>query len=96
MFRQGLWIRDGRVTHAWEQPGRVGILEAVAATRREHPVADRPGFGRWALSVPLEDHAQLVRKYPELGSPDARIRSAAWLRFIKSPESAPYRMRDRI
>lgn len=96
MFRQGLWIRDGRLTHALEQVNRADVLDAVAATRREHPVADREGFGRWALSIPFEDHAALVRKYPDLAARDAQIRTRAWHVFIQSDESMPYRMRDRI
>lgn len=96
MFRQGIWLRDGQVTHAWEQTNRGQVLDAVAATRREHPVADRPALGRWALSIPFEDHAQLLRKYPDLGSRDAAIKSRAWLAFMASAESEPYKMRDRI
>lgn len=95
MFRQWLQIRDDRITHAFEQVGRDALLESVAQLRQAPP-ADREGLGRWALSIPFEDHAALVRKYPDLAAPDARIRSAAWARFIQSDESRPYRMRDRI
>lgn len=96
MFRQGIWIRGRELTHVLEQPGREGVLEAVRATRHEHPVADRPGLGRWGLSVPFEDWLRLRDKYPDLASVDARIKSRAWLRFMASDESVPYRMRDRV
>jgi hypothetical protein len=94
MFRQALQLRDGRATHVLEQANRHQLLEVVAATRREHPIADREGLGRWALSVPYVDWLELRRKYPDLASPDGQIKSAAWLRFIQSDESAPYRMRE--
>jgi hypothetical protein len=96
MFRQGIWLRDGRVTHALEQTNRSEVLQAVAATRREHPVADREGLGRWALSVPYVDWLELRRKYPDLASPDAQIKSRAWLQFMASDESAAYRMREGV
>jgi hypothetical protein len=94
MFRQGIWLRDGGITHALEQPGRDALLGMVADTRREHPIADREGLGRWAVSVPFEDWLGLIRKYPDLQAPDAQIKTRAWLRFIASDESNPYRMRE--
>lgn len=94
-MRQSITIADGQVTHVLEQPERAALLEIVADTRRE-PVADREGLGRWALSVPYEDWLILKRKYPDLGARDGQIRTRAWQRFIQSPESYPYRMRDRI
>lgn len=94
MFRQGIWLRDGGITHALEQTNRDALLGVVADTRREHPVADREGLGRWALSVPIEDWLKLRLKYPDLAAPDAQIKTRAWLAFMGSDESAPYRMRE--
>ena len=47
---------------------------------------------RLALQIPEDDHAALVRINPALASKDAKERTAAWLAFIKSPESLPYRV----
>jgi hypothetical protein len=96
MFRQAVQIRDHRLTYVLEQLERDEILAAVAGTRVEHPVADRPGLGRWALSIPMEDMARLRLVYPDLAASDNGIRSKAWMRFIQSDESRPYRMRERI
>jgi len=96
MFKQGCFIRDHTLTYVLEQTNRAAVLESVKATRIEHPVKDRPGLGRWALSVPLEDWVRLRRTYPDLAAKDAQIRSVAWTRFMQSAESEPYRMRDRI
>ena len=97
MFQQKIWLRGRELTHAWAQINRGQILHDVARIRTEGAgPADRPGLGRWSLSVPFEDHAALVRKYPDLAAPDSRIRSAAWLKFMHSSESEPYRMRERL
>ena len=57
--------------------------------------ADRPGLGRWMLSIPFEDYLALQVKYPELASPDGQIKTRAYKRFMASPESKPYRLRER-
>ena len=94
MLRSQMFMRDGYATHVLEQTERDQLLEVVAATRREHPIADRQGLGRWALSVPIEDYCALRRKYPDLAAPDAQIKSRAWLAFMASDECKPYRMRE--
>ena len=96
MFRQHLFIRDHELTHVFEQVNREQILEIVAEVRREQALVDREGLGRWALCVPLEDWARLRRDYPDLNAKDGQIRSKAWMKFIQSDESYPYRMRERI
>jgi hypothetical protein len=85
-----------RVAFATEQASRPLILDTVQEIRKAEPMADRPGLGRWALSVPLIDWMALKRKYPDLASKDSEIRSKAWGRFMLSDESKPYRMRDKI
>ena len=49
---------------------------------------------RWALSIPADDHAFLVRANPALGSKDPVERTRAWTKFINSPESLPYRVME--
>jgi hypothetical protein len=87
---------SGRLTSVRTQRARPLILDTLQKMRTAAPMADRPGLGRWALSVPEEDHLALCLKYPDLASVDAGIRSAAWGRFIASSESLPYRVRERI
>ena len=43
------------------------------------------------LSIPEMDYAVLKIRYPELNSRDATERTKAWQKFIRSPESEPYR-----
>ncbi len=49
---------------------------------------------RWALSIPFDDHAKLVRINPALASKDPVERTKAWKAFINGPESLPYRVMD--
>lgn len=78
------------------QYARPAILDTLAEMRKAEPMADRPGLGRWALSVPFEDWLRLRERYPDLASKDTRARTRAWQRLMQSPEGAMYRVRDRI
>lgn len=53
-------------------------------------------FGRLALQIPMADYYRLIRANPDLASKDAKTRTNAMLKFIASPESIPYRVRDKI
>lgn len=80
-----------------EQPGRELILDTNQRLRNEDLITkDRPGFGRYALNIPFEDYVALQAKYPELASNDPLVKSKAYHKFMQSPESLPYRVRERI
>jgi hypothetical protein len=89
--REGEHIVTTRTQH--ERPL---ILDTVQRVRLSGGVDDREGLGRWALSIPFEDWIALREKYPELASNDPKIKSRAYLRFMRSPESLPYKMREKI
>jgi hypothetical protein len=55
-----------------------------------------PEWGRWALSIPVDDHAALVKLLPDLQSHDAIERTKAWAKFMASPLSLPYRVTEKI
>ena len=58
---------------------------------RNAQARDMQGIGRIALSIP-EPIEPLLRIYhPELYQADAELRGKAWLRFMKHPDSAPFR-----
>ncbi len=88
---------DGILRRRLFQPGRQAAMEEIAAIRSAGVVGDRELFGRWCLSVPYEDMERLKRsvKWRELGSMDTETRHRAWRRFMQSPDSAPYRVRER-
>ena len=85
-----------RLTCVTTQPMERLILETNAELRKCEPMADREGLGRWALSVPFLKWVELRRKYPDLASTCAEVKSRAWLRFINSPESAPFKVREHV
>ena len=51
---------------------------------------------RPALHLTDLEHAYLQRNNPELGQEDSRLRSAAWLKFITSHDSDPYKVQAHI
>jgi hypothetical protein len=69
------------------------LLDVIGALRNEGAVRKTDGL-RWELSVPHDDYARLVAGNPALNSRDAAEKTAAWLAFMRSPESAPYRVRE--
>lgn len=89
--------QDGsRLTGVRTQYARPAILETLAEMRKADPMRDFEGLGRWALSVPFEDWLALRQKYPDLAAQDVEVKSAAWMRFIRSPESAPFKVRVKV
>lgn len=49
-------------------------------------------FGRMAFSIP-EDHRRILALiFPEIDSPDAKIRSKAWMKLMKNDLTIPYRI----
>jgi hypothetical protein len=48
--------------------------------------------GYVALSIPELDYYVIMQRFPDLQSPDAEIKRKAWLKFIRSPMSEPYRV----
>jgi hypothetical protein len=96
LFKQALKLEGDQLTHTLEQPTRGLILDTAEKLRQIGGIADRPGLGRWALSVPFEDWLRLRAKYPDLAATDQRVKSRAWLKFISSPEAAPFKVRERV
>lgn len=84
---------EGKLYRELSQPSRSLILERNAQLRREPGAVRDLSFGRLALTIPLEDWAELREKYPDLASKDPGIKSAAWKRFISGAESEPFRVK---
>jgi len=65
----------------------------VEKLRNERVIRDDPeGLGRWALSFPKTHIPRLAARWPDLFSPDPATLYRATVRFLDSPESAPYRV----
>jgi hypothetical protein len=86
---------DGdRVVFDWQQPGWKGLLDGVQ-TIRDNRLTRPMQWGVAELEIPVGMLHFLKKKYPELGSPDAQIKTRAWKRFLASPQSKPFRTRGR-
>ena len=87
-----VWFEQGALVREHTQPNRRAILEQVKI-RRDNPgsVRDFEGLGRPALTIPTLDLHRLFRIYPDLACPDAEIKTKAWMKFMNSSESEPYR-----
>jgi hypothetical protein len=77
-------------------PGRAAHLRRIQHIREgtgghEKP-RDNTALGQMVLSIPELDYYVLIRRFPDLESPDGEIRKAAWLKFIKDDASLPYRI----
>jgi hypothetical protein len=96
MFKLKATLEGDGLTVIRAQPERPLILDTLAEMRKAHPMADREGLGRWALSIPMEDWLRLREKYPDLAVSDPVIKSRAYARFIQSAESLPFRVREKI
>jgi hypothetical protein len=81
------------LTATLNQYGRGELLESLAEVRATAPPADRDGLGRWALSIPFEDYQGLRVTWPELSASDPITKSRAYKRFLRHPDSLPYRVR---
>ena len=86
--------REVRFTVERRQLERNAIMAGIDQIRRERAApADREGLGRWMLSIPLEDMEKLRLARPDLASLDSGIKSRAYLEFMRSDDSKPYKMR---
>jgi len=75
---------------------RANHLEAIRRIRegidpKPKTLGPNGGFAGVELSIPEFDYQFIRARYPDLTSPDAGIRTAAWKKFAASPESEPYR-----
>jgi len=83
---------NGMARSKYHQPTRDLILDNNAELRK-NPGAIKPlSFMGLACTIPLEDWYNLIRKYPDLGSPIAEIQQPAFEKFLRSSESAIYRV----
>lgn len=79
------------LTTETSDPNSDRILEQNELIRNENLVTQRPDL-HWSLSLPEFEYHMLIRKNPDLGSPDSGISTRAWKKYIASSESRPYRV----
>lgn len=93
-IKQRTVCEGGRVYNDWLQPERGLILAENAQVRNERS-ARKLDWAWPQLRIPELDLKLLKLKYPALSSRDGVERRTAWLKFLNSTESAPYRIMAR-
>lgn len=68
------------------------LRRAILEMNRERNGSADIGWGRNELNIPELDMYLLWARFPDLKSPDAEIQRKAWLRFINSSLSEPYKI----
>ena len=94
-FLESWCVKAGKLQRRSELAGRRFILDENAELRKQPEALRTLSFGQMALQIPSPDLRALWRKYPDLNAKNAATKRNAWLRFIASSESDPYRVRDR-
>ena len=97
-YTDGAGVKHEVITHAHE-PGKLYtrstqasedlILNRNQRMRIEKPERDL-SFGRHVACVPLNDYEMLKRKFPELASTKAHIKTQAWAKILKDPNYKKY------
>ncbi|MFV2089019.1 MAG: hypothetical protein ACC642_00020 [Pseudomonadales bacterium] len=90
---QRWYEEDGRIWYVRDQFNRVDVL-ALNAELRKMELRKSDGM-RWALSIPEEDFAILIKALPELDCADVNLKHRAWVAFQLSSLSEPYRVQDK-
>ena len=88
---------DYRFTRTWWDTEGPALREHNSELRKAEGLGeDAMGglIGRWALSMNELDRYTVGKMFPGINSFDAEERSKEWVRFLKSPLSAPYKVRD--
>ncbi len=95
-IKQQIVAEGDQVLNVWGQPSaeRRAILEDNRAVRNNR-AARHLDWAQPHLRIPELDLVKLKQANPDLDSPDGAIKRAAWVRFFNSPESLPYRVRER-
>ena len=94
-LRTRVWFEHGHIVRENYQPTRKAVLEETRELRNLGVTFDVP-FGRVALNIPQLDFQRLIKIYPDLNSPDGHTQTRAWRKFIRSSESKPYRLSEKI
>lgn len=90
LYRDRFTLEDGKLWRVREQTNRAAILQQNAAARAG-ALRTLDGM-RWAMTIPQDDYDELAARNPDLVSPDREIKRRAWLAFMRSSDSIPYRV----
>ena len=90
-----VWFEHGHLVRENYQPTRKAVLEDTQELRKLGVNFD-VGFGRVALQIPQLDYQRLLKAYPDLACPDGHTQTKAWQKFMRSSESKPYHLSEKL
>ena len=90
-LRKRTSVTGSILTVETSDPNSDRILKQNELLRNESIVKQKDDL-HWSLSFPEFDYHMLLRRKPDLASPDAEISTRAWKKYISSSESKPYRV----
>ena len=93
--RTRVWFEHGHIVRENYQPTRKAELEYTQELRKLGVNFD-VGFGRVALNIPQLDYQRLLKAYPDLASPDGHTQTKAWQKFMRTSESKPYHLSEKL
>lgn len=89
-------VEGGMAYNRLTQVGRNEIMDTLAELRKNPGAIRNMDSMGWELSIPFEDYYRIIAINPDLQASCAATRRAAWLKFMGTAESAPYRVRPRV
>ena len=85
--------RLARATNHRGAPARKSVLELNQTLREAKHQMGHLDIGSIMMQIPEFDFYVLMRRFPELNSPDQTENANAWEKFLRSPRSEQYRVR---
>ena len=90
------WKMEGtQLVRRVVQPSEPLILELNQQVRNDPGAVRKMEWAKPYLNIPTRALYALWKKYPDLKSLHSHTRTKAWLRFLRSSESDPYRLQHR-
>lgn len=77
------------------QPNEDKILASNRELQKDPTALRKLDSMQWLASIPENVYWFLKKEFPELGSPNAQVRTKAWLQLLNSREYEKLRVRAR-
>ena len=90
------WRLEGKqLVRRVTQPSEPLILQLNQQVRNDKDAVRKMDWAKPYLNIPTRALLALWKKYPDLKCPDSEIRTKAWLKFLATSESDPFRLQHR-
>ncbi len=87
-------LDNGKLSRTFWQPHSLEVKLHNKELRKDSQFGADSLVGRWALSMDEIDRYTIGKLFPGINSLDAEERAQEWRRFLRSPLSEPYKVRE--